>query len=165
MNDFFLQWMPWLIGLLAFIGVAAGGYIQIRSQVLQQTADGWKKLAEERQEELESREREEKEYRVEVEAKFEDLRQEIEALKADGLAKHKENEFLRGRNVQLQIQNVTLQEAYDCTVKDLDKARAEAAVRLTELTLMVLDRDRHLHHAEELTRRLHAIGEETRHST
>lgn len=162
MLDFIKDNWGYLAGFIVFAVATWSAYVQLKAGAERTASAGWKNLSEQLAKQLQEQHAEEARYRVEVEAQFASLRAEIEALKKDGDAKTLENQMLLKRNIALQSENQTLLESKDCCVQDLQRARKETAVIRAQLTNKHIESDGHRLHAEELTRRLHSEGKETR---
>jgi cell division septum initiation protein DivIVA len=148
--------------VLGVLVLAAVAFILLRSKVLQQTASGWKELAEQREQENLDLEKRLNAFKAETDTKFAGQQAAIEAQKTatDGILA--ENKTLKDLNIELQRQARDMTESNRCLTDEISKLRGENLELHKELVRVTLQMKSFELQVAELTRRLHTLGESTR---
>lgn len=161
MATFFSNAKTWY-EVLGIIIVLIAAFILLRYGVLQQSAKGWKDLAEQRDEENKQIKAELAELEKSFDGKIANIQNELRQLKADHKKITDENAFLRDQNVELQRERATLLEEKKCISEELKSAREQNLKLHTDLANVSIERDQLNAKVHELTTRLHSMGQQTR---
>lgn len=155
-----------VIGVIALVVVAV---VLLRSKVLQQTAAGWKDLAEQREQSIIDLRAEIAQNKAEADMQFAAMQEQIDAQKAEAEQQKlafehvlAENKMVKDLNIELQRQTRDMTESNRCLTEEISKLRAENLQLHKELVDFTFQVDKFKLQVEELTRRLHSMGEATR---